>query len=214
MLDRSREELLSKRQQEVENNRRYLSRIVDVARTLAKCGLAFRGHNEKIDRGNFLEIVTLLSHWDGVFAEYMEGGARNCTYLSNRAQNDLICAMGENVLNKVVEHVKAAHLFTVMMDETTDVSGKEQVSIMVQFVDSEENIQERLIGFSAVARPNAETLFNLLKDTLISRGLNLSNVIGQCYDGASTMTGQYNGVQARLKDEVPKAVFAIVMDIV
>ena len=209
MLDKNREEVLTKRQQEVENNRCYLSRLVDVARTLAKCGLPFRGHNEKnnsVNKGNFREIVTLLSHWDGAFAEYMENGARNCTYLSNRAQNDLIFAMGENVLSKITEDVKAAHFFSVMMDETTDVSGNEQVSIMVRFVDNQENIQEHLIGFSAVERANAETLFKLLKDTLISHDLNLSNIIGQCYDGASTMMGRYSGVQARVKDEVPHAI--------
>ena len=87
-------------------NRRYLARLVDVAKTLAKCGMPFRGHNEKKDslnRGNFLEIVGLLSRWDPIFAEYIENGARNCTYLSNRAQNDLIHSMGGLVLKKIVE---------------------------------------------------------------------------------------------------------------
>ena len=104
----------------------------------------------------------MLSRWDPVFAEYMENGARNCTYLSNRAQNDLIHAMGNLVLKKIVEDVKFANIFTVMMDETTDVSGKEQASVMIRFVDTEEIIQERLIGLSAVSRTDSETLFKLL----------------------------------------------------
>ena len=81
-----------RRQREIEMNRRYLARLVDIAKTLAKCGLPFRGHNEKkesVNRGNFLELVGLLSRWDPAFAEYMKSGARNCTYLSTRAQNDL-----------------------------------------------------------------------------------------------------------------------------
>lgn len=56
---------------------------------------------------------------------YMNSGPTNCTYLSNRAQNDLIYAMGRVVLNKRVEDIKMVKIFTVMMDETTDVSGKE-----------------------------------------------------------------------------------------
>ena len=47
MLDHNRAELLSSKQREIENNRHYLERLVDVAKTLAKCGLAYRGHNEK-----------------------------------------------------------------------------------------------------------------------------------------------------------------------
>ena len=87
-----------RRQREIEMNQRYLAQVVDIAKTLAKCGLPFRGHNEKkesVNRGNFLELVGLLSRWDPAFAEYMGSGARNCTYLSTGAQNDLIYAMEE-----------------------------------------------------------------------------------------------------------------------
>ena len=78
--------------------------------------------------------MDLLSRWDPVFAEY---GARNCTYLSNRAQNDLIHAMGNLVLKKIVEDVKLAKIFTVMMD---DVSGKEQASVMIRLKKSSKNV--------------------------------------------------------------------------
>ena len=58
--------------------------------------------------------------------------------------------MGDRVLTKVVEDIKLAQIFTIMMDETTDVSGKEQASIVVRFVDSKNIIQEHLISLSAV----------------------------------------------------------------
>jgi len=137
----------------------------------------------------------------------MESGARNCTYLSNRAQNDLIYAMGGVVLKKIVEDIKTAKIFTVMMDETTDVSGNEQATIIIRFVDNEDSIQERLIGFSDVSRTDSETLFKLLKDTLTSQGLSLLNIRGQRYDGASNMSGEHQGLQARIKDEAPKPVY-------
>ena len=38
--------------------------------------------------------------------------------------------MGDRVLKKVVEDIKLAQIFTIMMDETTDVSGKEQASLL------------------------------------------------------------------------------------
>ena len=46
MLDRGREEELSRQQQEIEENRLYLARLVDVAKTLAKCVLPFREHDK------------------------------------------------------------------------------------------------------------------------------------------------------------------------
>ena len=68
-----------------------------------------------------------------------------------------------------------------MMDETTDISGNEQATIIIWFVDNEDS----------------ETLFMLT----------LLNIRGQCYDGASNMSGEYRGLQARIKDEAPKALY-------
>lgn len=63
LLDKSQEEEITRRQQEIEKNRCYIARLVDIAKTLAKCGMPFRGHNEKdsLNRGTFLEIVGLSS---------------------------------------------------------------------------------------------------------------------------------------------------------
>ena len=72
-IDKSQEVEITRRQHEIEMNRCYLARLVDIAKTLAKCGMPFRGHNEKKDslnRGTFLETVGLLSWWDPVFDEY------------------------------------------------------------------------------------------------------------------------------------------------
>lgn len=94
-----------------------------------------------------------------------------------------------------------------MMDETTDVSGKEQASIMVRYVDAKEIIQEHLLSLKVASKTDAQTLLTLLKDTLTSHGLSLSQVRGQCYDGASNMSGVYQGLQARVKQESPKALY-------
>ena len=85
-----------------------------------------------------------------------------------------------------------------------------QASIVVTFVDSEDIIQERVIGLSAVSITDAQTLlFKLLKDTLISHGLSLFQIRGQCYDGASNMSVQYSGLQPRVKMESPKALYTV-----
>jgi len=63
------------------------------------------------------------------------------------------------------------------------------------------------LNFSDISRTDSETLFKLLKDTLTSQGLSLCNIRGQCYDGASNMSGEHRGLQARIKDEAPKPVY-------
>ena len=88
------------------------------------------------------------------------------------------------MLHQIIDDIKSAEIFSVMMDETTDTSGKEQASLIVRFVDKSEKIQERLIAVASIPSTNAEILFTLLMDMLTSRGLDLSCIRGQCYDGA------------------------------
>ena len=43
---------------------------------------------------------------------------------------------------------------------------------------------EHLIAVACIAKTDAETLFTLLKAALAAKGLELSHIRGQCYDGA------------------------------
>jgi len=38
-------------------------------------------------------------------------------------------------------------------------------------------------------------------------GIKIENLIGQGYDGASAMSGLYNGVQKHIRDKIPHALY-------
>jgi len=69
---------------------------------------------------------------------------------------------------------------------------------------------ERLVGLVRVADMSGKGLSNtrILKVRLEAVGVKLTNIVGQCNDGASNMSGEYRGVQAVIKIEAgDKAVF-------
>ena len=68
-------------------------------------------------------------------------------------------------------------------------------------------VHESFILFRDVERTDAATLFHCLTTTLDSLGLSLNQLRGQCYDGASNMRGRYNGVETRVLNVNPKAVY-------
>ena len=49
--------------------------------------------------------------------------------------------------------------------------------------------------------PTGESIANILKDTIISLGLSMSNLRGKCYDGVSNMSAVYIGTQAQIQKE-------------
>lgn len=115
--------------------------------------------------------------------------------------------MSQNVLNQIIDNVKNADVYSVIMDETQDLKKHEQVSIVLRYCDKQLNVFESFIGFYRTDKMDGESLSNLLKHTLLTLGLKIENIRGQCYDGAASMRGSYAGVTKRIKDENKLALY-------
>ena len=95
---------------------------------------------------------------------------------------------------------------SAQVDETTDVSTKEQLSIIVR-LDSGSDIVERFLTLQQVGR-TAATLTGVIKGILNQhRGITDNKLIMQTYDGASVMSGHIGGVQTLMRQQYPFAYF-------
>ena len=156
--------------------------------------------------GNFLALVDFaVKSGNRILGDHLESAARNAIYTSKTTQNEIIECIGEHLGDKILKDIKAAKWFSILCDEVVDVGNKEQVSIVLRFVD-EQTIREEFLDFVTVERITGEVLANKLKDMLISYGLDIGDCRGQGYDGASNMSGK-SGVQGRLMAVNPKAIY-------
>ena len=95
-----------------------------------------------------------------------------------------------------------------MADEAADCSNKEQMSVVIRFVDLHNEIREEFIRFSECKnRTTGLELANMILGTLQDFGLDIQKCRGQGYDGAGAMAGQQKGVAARIIAINPKALF-------
>jgi len=92
------------------------------------------------------------------------------------------------------------------VDETKDLSRKEQLAILVRYVHGSV-IKERALGTYPMRSLTADALSTFIINKLHSLGLDWQNCVGQCYDGASVMSGWANGVQAKIHNQFPNAVY-------
>ena len=60
------------------------------------------------------------------------GGRALCT--SKETQNELIMACGDMIRRIIICRIQAAPFFSVIADEATDSSNKEQLSISIRFL--------------------------------------------------------------------------------
>lgn len=115
--------------------------------------------------------------------------------------------MSLNILRKLLPEIRAAPFYAVMADETTDISKKEQMSVNIRVVDDDIYIKEFFLGFYDTPRTDAETLFIVLNDALLRFELRINKCRGQCYDGASNVSGEITGLQTRFREIEPRAIY-------
>ena len=122
-------------------------------------------------------------------------------------QNEMVKVMGLSVLRRISRNPQNACFYTVMVDETTDVANIEQVVVGLRWVNERFEVCEDFVGLYEVDSTEAERIFAAIKDVLLRLNLAISKVRGQCYDGASAMSGTKSGVVKKMCDAEPRAVY-------
>ena len=114
----------------------------------------------------------------------MEKASDNAKYTSPKIQNELINLCEETVRGEIVALANNSVGFSILADETADISGTEQLAIGVRFFD-EKNllIREVFLGFTPLKKVDAETIAETIIDQCNKYGLNLNKLRGQGYDG-------------------------------
>ena len=113
---------------------------------------------------------------------------------SHDIQDELLGQIARKILIDIVDNIRNGGFFTIMADECTDCSNKEQFTINLRWVDSKLQDHTDFIGLYAMDAIDANSIAFSIKDVLPRMNLPLSNCSGQCYDSASNMSGIRGGV--------------------
>lgn len=192
---------------EVSENRHYIKTIAQVLLLTAKTKIAQREHRYNSDyanHGNVREILYLIAEKDSIVRKKITG-PRNARYLHPTIQNELLSIMAALVREGIAHSIKGSP-FSIIADETKDLSKSEQLSVVVRFFH-DKMVHERFLQFYRADSLDAESLTGYIFQVLASLGIDKNYCVGQGYDGASVMSGRLNGVQARIKKEVPCALY-------
>jgi len=110
--------------------------VVEALRYTACQTIAQRGHRESeaSNRVNFIELLDLIGKFDKTVGKNISDNPRNAKYTHHDIQDELIELMSNMVRDQISGEVQEAGVFTLMVDESKDVSKKEQVSVAVMDV--------------------------------------------------------------------------------
>lgn len=208
----------SVRQRQAKENREKLKPIVE---TILLCGrqeLALRGTNDAgpvgleepaHNDGNFRAMLRYRAKGgDSYLLSHLQSNSSRSMYTSPTIQNELVKICGDIIQEKILTRIKRARYFSILVDETQDISRKQQLALCVRYMDSiKEVIREDFLCFVIVTDVTALGLSNTVISTLNKFDLDLGSLVGQGYDGAAVMSGQYKGVRTLISEKYPRAKF-------
>ncbi|XP_039130910.1 zinc finger MYM-type protein 1-like [Dioscorea cayenensis subsp. rotundata] len=181
-----------------------LTAILDVTRFLLKQGLAFRGHDESsssLNKGNFLELLEWYSlRNEEVWRTVNQNATGNNQMTSPKVQKELANACAAEITRVIVDDI-GDNYFSLLIDEARDISVKEQMGVILRYVNKDGYVIERFLAMVHVPDTSAISLKNAVDCLFSKHKLSLSRLRGQGYDGASNMRGEFNGLKALILKE-------------
>ncbi|CAN1743502.1 Zinc finger MYM-type protein 1 [Linum perenne] len=185
---------------EISKHRLRLKATITVILRLALQGCASRGHDESqssLNRGNVIEWIYFLTQWRADVNDVALCNApKNAKYISSDIQKEIWAIIANQVRWQIREEVGDA-CFSILVDEAQ----------VLRFVNSAGILTERFFAIKGVSETSSETLKQVICDVLSQYNLQVDKLRGQGYDGASNMSGQFNGLKALFLKDCPYAYF-------
>ncbi|CAH1107443.1 unnamed protein product [Psylliodes chrysocephalus] len=137
-------------------NRKKLIPIIESVLFCGRQGLALTGHRDggrvldnddvSIDanEGNFRELLKYRAQYDDHIHHVLSNAKNNALYTSWKIQNKIIEIRNKLILENLVKKINSSLYFSVLVDETTDISCMEQMTLCIRCIDSTSSIIEEL----------------------------------------------------------------------
>jgi hypothetical protein len=156
----------------------------------------------------FTDLITLqIDNGDERLKVHKNECAGNASYMSKASTAEFLYSISHFIEQSILSRMKKSQFYSIMADESTDVSSKEEMSICGRWV-KDGKAMEHFLGILRAHEVDEQSLTQLyLLDFLQDKGLDVKKVRGLGFDGANTMSGAKSGLQLRVRFHTPSALY-------
>lgn len=165
----------------VEENCKFFFPILSIIIFCGTNDLALCRRDSK--KGNVQQLYDFhVEAGDNILKSHLETAAPKARYTSHHMQDELIKINEEQLRKEIVFAVNNSIGFSipVLTDETSDISGKEQLSIGNRFVETDSNtiIREEFLGLTLLEDMSTSAIADSIINQCKKFGINLKKIIG------------------------------------
>ena len=154
---------------------------IDVVRHLALQAIAFRDRDESstsTNQGYFLTTLDLMVDYNNNIVEIMAKAPKSATYTSPQIQKEILHVISTKVKKAIREEIGDTK-FCILVDEARDESVKEQMVMVLRYVDTNGFVQEQFYGIVHVVDTTTVTLKKEIYYLFSNYCLDIQNIGGK-----------------------------------
>lgn len=105
-------------------------------------------------------ILKYRSKGDEILRNVLKDPGKRNKYISPTIQNEIIQSCNTILLRKIVNNINKSKCFSVLADETTNISTKEQLTICFRYISENNMLKEDFLQFFEIECLTGEALAN------------------------------------------------------
>jgi hypothetical protein len=116
-----------------------------------------------------------------------------------------VFSLREAYVDKLKNSISFYKLYSILLDDSVNVCGKNEMCVYVRYIDSSLRISTKFLALKelGVKGATSQNLYDLLNEVLVEFHLEISNMVAVCTDGASNMRGDVGGLLALIRKKIP-----------
>ena len=160
--------------------RNFLLKVITSLKFLGECGLPVRGHNS--NTGLFHELLKLRSTDSTSLSKFLS--FPRLEYMSPVIQNEIIQLLAHDIQLRITEEIRNFKYFMICADGTTDITGQEQLTIIIRAVSPDFNVNEYFLGMVTMSSTTGERIADTIRDVLLRLNIDICHCRGQVQGGS------------------------------
>ncbi|XP_065668034.1 uncharacterized protein LOC100203166 [Hydra vulgaris] len=216
---------------QIQDNIHVISEVFEIVKFLGRQNLPFRGprnseslykwnDEDNLNKGNFLELVKFTAKRDATLYKHFNATIKNSKRrkdnlekksLISCGRGSLVTLLSKTTVNKVIlsivksirDRIKlelGEQNFSLQIDSTQDIGVVDQAAVCIRYI-YEGEVKERLFALLKVVDSSGNGYYDMLKKLFSEHSINFNHIIGESFDGAANMRGEYSGLQSKIKSQ-------------
>ena len=185
-----------------EANNLYIGKLVRVVHFLAR--------NDLPVKQLYPKMIDFLSTEleEPILKQYFENCPKNATYTSHETCDGLIHSLDTFFWKQTEEQMQRAADLVLFADESSDAARSEMLGIFISsFDDKNKRFHMDFVSLVEVSSTSSEIVMDAVATVMKDRDIDIKKTRFSCLDGTNSMSGVHNGLQRRIRNYAPHAIY-------